>query len=128
MTEVKDPGRGRLSPWSVALRSVAGLWAGLAMVLRHLGRRPVTEEYPEYKRLLPERSRARIILTRDPDGERTLRGLLSLRRGLPHQLHLHGGGGAGRMAAALPPGSASILPAAFTAACARRPAPPWPSS
>ena len=29
----------------------------------------VTEEYPEYKRVLPARSRARIILTRDPDGE-----------------------------------------------------------
>ena len=69
MTEVKDPGRGRLSPWSVALRGLAGLWGGLAMVLRHLGRRPVTEQYPDYKRLLPERTRARIILTRDPDGE-----------------------------------------------------------
>src|SRR5208337_357170 len=33
-----------------------------------------------------------------------------------------------RMAAVLPPGSASILPAAFTAACARRRAPPWPSN
>ena len=30
--------------------------------------RPITEEYPEYKRSLPGRSRARIILTRDPDG------------------------------------------------------------
>jgi NADH-quinone oxidoreductase subunit I len=69
MTEVKDPGRGRLSPWSVALRGLAGLWGGLTMVLRHLGRRPVTEQYPEYKRFLPERARARIILTRDPDGE-----------------------------------------------------------
>jgi len=50
-------------------RAVAGLWDGFAMVLRHLGRRPVTEEYPEYKRPLPARTRARIILTRDPDGE-----------------------------------------------------------
>jgi NADH-quinone oxidoreductase subunit I len=39
------------------------------MVLRHLFRRPITEQYPEYKRSLPERGRARIILTRDLDGE-----------------------------------------------------------
>ena len=50
-------------------RAVAGLWNAFVIVLRHLGRRPVTEEYPEYKRPLPERTRARIILTRDPDGE-----------------------------------------------------------
>lgn len=35
---------------------------------KHLFQKPVTEEYPEYRRPLPERSRARIILTRDPDG------------------------------------------------------------
>ena len=49
-----------------------GLWAlitGFATTLRHLFRAPVTEEYPEYKRPLPARSRARIILTRDPDGD-----------------------------------------------------------
>jgi len=45
-----------------------GLVEGFGVVLRHLFRRPVTEQYPEYKRKLPERSRARIILTRDPDG------------------------------------------------------------
>lgn len=50
-------------------RAVIGLWDALITVLRHLGRRAVTEEYPEYKRVLPERTRARIILTRDPDGE-----------------------------------------------------------
>jgi NADH-quinone oxidoreductase subunit I len=53
----------------ISWRAVAGLWDGFAMVFRHLFRRPVTEEYPEYKRPLPERTRARIILTRDPDGE-----------------------------------------------------------
>jgi NADH-quinone oxidoreductase subunit I len=49
-----------------------GAWAlalGFATTLRHLWRRPITEEYPEYKRPLPLRSRARIILTRDPDGD-----------------------------------------------------------
>ncbi|MCU0237792.1 MAG: NADH-quinone oxidoreductase subunit NuoI [Acidobacteria bacterium] len=42
--------------------------AGFATTLKHLFRRPITEEYPEFKRPLPERTRARIILTRDPDG------------------------------------------------------------
>ena len=48
---------------------LGGLAAGLATTLRHLFRRPITEEYPEYRRPLPARSRARIILTRDPDGD-----------------------------------------------------------
>jgi NADH-quinone oxidoreductase subunit I len=42
--------------------------AGFATTLRHLFRKPITEEYPEFKRRLPERTRARIVLTRDPDG------------------------------------------------------------
>jgi NADH-quinone oxidoreductase subunit I len=42
--------------------------AGFAMTLKHLFRRPITEEYPEFKRQLPSRTRAIIILTRDPDG------------------------------------------------------------
>ena len=48
---------------------VKGLIAGFSTTLRHLFRRPITEQYPEYKRKLPARSRGRIILTRDPDGE-----------------------------------------------------------
>ncbi len=51
------------------IRAIQGLAGALAMVLRHLFRQPITEEYPEYKRVLPVRSRARIILTRDPDGD-----------------------------------------------------------
>lgn len=46
-----------------------GLAGGFATTLRHLFRRPVTEEYPEFKRPIPARSRARIVLTRSPDGE-----------------------------------------------------------
>jgi NADH-quinone oxidoreductase subunit I len=49
-----------------ALKALAG---GLATTLRHLFRKPITEEYPEYKRTLPARTRARIVLTRDPDGK-----------------------------------------------------------
>jgi len=51
------------------LEGLKGLFDGFSLVLRHLFRRPVTEEYPEVKRTLPPRSRARIILTRDPDGD-----------------------------------------------------------
>ena len=51
------------------VESITGLVDGFAMSLRHLWQRPITEEYPEYKRPLPARSRARIILTRDPEGE-----------------------------------------------------------
>ncbi|HBZ55037.1 MAG TPA: NADH-quinone oxidoreductase subunit NuoI [Syntrophobacteraceae bacterium] len=46
-----------------------GLCSGFAVTLRHLFRRPITERYPEYKRSLPARTRATIILTRDPDGD-----------------------------------------------------------
>ncbi len=52
-------------PW----RWLGGLARGFAVTIRHLFRRPVTVQYPEERRKLPERSRARIILTRDPDGE-----------------------------------------------------------
>jgi NADH-quinone oxidoreductase subunit I len=48
---------------------LAGFGRGFAVTLRHLFRRPVTEQYPEERRSLPARSRARIILTRDPDGD-----------------------------------------------------------
>jgi NADH-quinone oxidoreductase subunit I len=52
--------------WKDAL---PGLVKGFGTVIKHLFRKPVTEPYPEYKRSLPARTRARIILTRDPDGE-----------------------------------------------------------
>src|SRR3974390_1963813 len=52
----------------VAWEGVAGLVEGFSRTFIHFFRKPITEEYPEYKRPLPERSRARIILTRDPDG------------------------------------------------------------
>lgn len=64
-----DRPRRNLNGLIITLRAIQGLWDGFTMVLRHLFRRAVTEEYPEYKRPLPERSRARIILTRDPDGD-----------------------------------------------------------
>jgi NADH-quinone oxidoreductase subunit I len=49
--------------------SLEGLAGGFATTFKHLFRRPITEQYPEYRRPLPQRSRARIILTRDPDGD-----------------------------------------------------------
>jgi NADH-quinone oxidoreductase subunit I len=51
-----------------AWESVKALASGFATTFIHLFRKPITEQYPEYKRPLPARSRARIILTRDPDG------------------------------------------------------------
>jgi NADH-quinone oxidoreductase subunit I len=51
-----------------AVEAVKALITGFATTFKHLFRKPITEEYPEYKRPLPARSRARIILTRDPDG------------------------------------------------------------
>lgn len=48
--------------------AVKALGSGFATTFVHLFRKPITEEYPEVKRQLPARSRARIILTRDPDG------------------------------------------------------------
>ena len=61
-----DLGRSFKGSFWEGLKSLAG---GFATVCRHLFRHPVTEQYPEYKRTLPARSRARMILTRDPDGE-----------------------------------------------------------
>lgn len=51
------------------LDAVKALGDGFATTLKHLFRRPITEEYPEEQRPLPARSRGRIVLTRTPDGE-----------------------------------------------------------
>ena len=51
-----------------AWEAVKALATGFATSFIHLFRKPITEEYPEYKRPLPVRTRAVIILTRDPDG------------------------------------------------------------
>ena len=61
----KESGKGAASEVWEGLKALAD---GFGMTFKHLFRKPFTEEYPEYKRPLPERSRARIILTRDPDG------------------------------------------------------------
>jgi NADH-quinone oxidoreductase subunit I len=50
------------------LEGIKALYLGFRTTFKFLFRRPVTEQYPEYKRTLPARSRAVIILTRDPDG------------------------------------------------------------
>ncbi len=53
---------------SSAFDAIKALATGFATTFKHLFRKPITEQYPEYKRALPVRARARIILTRDPDG------------------------------------------------------------
>jgi NADH-quinone oxidoreductase subunit I len=55
-------------PIGVLWEGTQAVAAGFATTLKHLFRKPITEEYPEFKRKLPTRTRARIILTRDPDG------------------------------------------------------------
>jgi NADH-quinone oxidoreductase subunit I len=66
----KDMGE-RVAPMAEALEALKAFADGFATTFKHLFRKPITEQYPEYKRPLPERTRARIILTRDPDnGER----------------------------------------------------------
>jgi len=55
-------------PIQAAWEGAKAIGAGFATTLKHLFRKPITEEYPEFKRRLPSRTRARIILTRDPDG------------------------------------------------------------
>jgi NADH-quinone oxidoreductase subunit I len=54
--------------WDRFFVSVKGLINSYRMTFLHLLRQPITEEYPEYKRPMPERSRGRIILTVGPDG------------------------------------------------------------
>jgi NADH-quinone oxidoreductase subunit I len=51
------------------MEGLKGLVNGFVTTFKHLLRKPITEQYPEYKRSLPARARARIILTRDPDGD-----------------------------------------------------------
>lgn len=53
---------------SSAIDALTALVQGFATTFKHLFRKPFTEEYPEFKRKLPERTRGRIILTRDPEG------------------------------------------------------------
>lgn len=62
------PGRIRRD-LSTGLRQAWGIVQGFAMTLRHLFRKPITFQYPEQKRTLPPRTRARIVLTKDPDGQ-----------------------------------------------------------
>jgi len=50
-------------------RGAKGIADAYLMTLRHLFRKQLTEPYPEFKRELPERTRARIVLTRAPDGD-----------------------------------------------------------
>jgi NADH-quinone oxidoreductase subunit I len=74
MTEIKDQHDSEkdlgeeVAPMAEALEALKAFADGFATTFRHLFRKPITEQYPEYKRPLPERTRARIILTRDPDG------------------------------------------------------------
>jgi NADH-quinone oxidoreductase subunit I len=47
---------------------ITAILTGLWITWKHIFRRPVTIQYPEEKRTPSPRYRARIVLTRDPDG------------------------------------------------------------
>ena len=57
-------------------------------VLRTTFRKRATVQYPEERPHIPPRWRGRIILSRDAERTGALRGLQSLRCGLPGRLHL----------------------------------------
>lgn len=50
------------------LNDLKALSSGFLVTWKHIFRRAVTIEYPDVKRTPPPRYRARIVLTRDPDG------------------------------------------------------------
>ena len=100
---------------------------GLWIVFLHLFRRTDTVEYPEEMLYLPPRYRGRIVLTRDPDGgERCVACYLCAVACPVDCIALQAT--EDETAAATRPGFASTSRAASTAASARRPARPTPSS
>ena len=50
------------------IRDIQAILTGMWITWKHIFRRPVTVQYPEEKRIPYPRYRARIVLTRDPDG------------------------------------------------------------
>jgi len=50
------------------IKDIYALLSGMWITWKHLFRRPLTIQYPEEKRTPYPRYRARIVLTRDPDG------------------------------------------------------------
>lgn len=66
--DIKHNSGKKIAPTAEVLAFLKSFADGFGTTFKHLFRKPFTEEYPEYKRPLPARSRARIILTRDPDG------------------------------------------------------------
>ncbi len=107
------------------LEGLKALASGFATVLKHLFRRPVTEEYPEFKRKLPPRSRARIILTRDPDGDERCVACYLCSAVCPVVASPCSRRN-GKTGAAMLDGSGSTLPGVFSAGFVRRRVPLWP--
>ena len=58
--------KGLLRALAEGAAGIAGSYVG---TLKHLFHKPITEQYPEFRRELPPRARGRIVLTRSPDGE-----------------------------------------------------------
>ena len=66
-TELKMP--SSRSRTKNVIEGIIGLANAYRITLLHLFRKPITEEYPEFKRTMPARTRGRIVLTRSPDGK-----------------------------------------------------------
>ncbi len=75
-----------------------GVLKGLWTIFTHTFRKRETILYPEQKPSIPPRWRGRIILSRDPDGGRTLRCLLSVCSCVSRRLHIASGDGDSRRA------------------------------
>jgi NADH-quinone oxidoreductase subunit I len=96
---------------------------GFGTTLKHLGRKPITEQYPEYKRPLPERSRARIILTCDPDGDERCVACFLCSAACPVSCISMEAAEREKDGRRYAGGSESTLAAVFTAAFAKKPVP-----
>ena len=103
---------------------------GFSVTLRAMFRKTTTENFPEVPPSVQPRYRGIHVLQRDENGLREVRRLLSVRRRLPRELHLHRSRGEHRVAAhfrrrALREKSTTlIIRAAFSAATVSRLAPP----
>ena len=64
-----------------------GTLKGFGVTFKHIFRKPITEQYPEYKRPVYPRFRGRHRLTRPRQRARKVRRLLTLRRRVPVGLH-----------------------------------------
>ena len=81
---LRDRGLPSMSPVTDNLK-------GFSVTFRHLFRKPVTQQFPDYKRPVYPRFRGRPPPAPARERPREVRRMLALRRGLPGRLHPRGG-------------------------------------